>query len=215
MLLIAGLACGDDDGPADPSDGGNGDAPIFVPPDSGLMLRDGGMVDAGGSECVRPRLDPPAAELLPRCSVETRDCVLDCEGEDGCADVCWAADDTPADPTIGTCADCVIVDLLACLDAGGCQQEVAEIFCCGERECPPGSAEDCFDVMCAPQLQTLFSCGLSMAPACFEELNGEGACYDDGPGMDAGVDAGPIDDAGMDAGMDAGPADAAMDGEGA
>ena len=43
-------------------------------------------------------------------------------------------------------------------------QQVAEIFCCGERECPPGSAEDCFDVMCQPQLQTLFTCGLSMAP---------------------------------------------------
>ena len=212
--LPIAAACGDDDGPADPSDGGNGDAPIFMPPDTGLMLRDSGMVD-GASECIRPRLEPPPAERLPRCSAETRACVAACgDDEDGCADICWADDETPADPDIGACGDCVILDLLACLDAGGCNQEVAEIFCCGERECPPGSAEDCFDVMCAPQLQALFACGLGMAPGCFDELNGDGACYDQGGGGDAGVDAATGDAGVGDAGMDAGMADAAMDTEG-
>lgn len=213
-VLVAAVAltfgCGDDDGPPDPVDGGNGDAPVFMPPDTGLMLRDSGMVDTSVSECMRPRLEPPPEELLPRCSAETRDCVMRCpEEEDGCADLCWAADETPADPDLGACGDCVIFDLLACMDAGGCDQEVAEIFCCGERECPPGSAEDCFDVMCQPQLQALFTCGLGMAPGCFEELNGEGACYDQTPLTDAGVpdDAG-APDAAADAGADAGASDA-------
>ena len=204
------LGCGDDDG-ATTRDSGTDVGPVWMPPDSGLMLRDAAR-DAAGSSCMRPRLDPFPAEALPRCTAETAVCVQECGETEGCADVCRAEDTMPRHPELGGCADCVIFDLLACFDAAGCDQQVAEVFCCGESECPPGSAEDCFDVMCQPQLMALFSCGFAMGPTCLEDFTGgTGGCFADAPiemdaGMDAAVDmdGGADIDAGMDAAMDAG-----------
>ncbi|MEM9068620.1 MAG: hypothetical protein AAGE52_08945 [Myxococcota bacterium] len=211
--LMTAVACGDDDG-ATRRDSGQDVGPVWMPPDSGLSLRDAG--EDSAMACVRPRLDPFPAAATPRCTAATAECARACgDDEEGCADACWAADTTPPDPELGACGDCVIFDLLACFDAGGCQQEVAEVFCCGEANCPPGSAEDCFDVMCQAPLTALFSCGATTTPTCLEQFaEAEGACFAEPVDMDAGTDAAAMDagvDAGVDAAMDAG-VDAAPEG---
>jgi hypothetical protein len=105
--------------------------------------------------CATP-LEPLPPAVLPRCSVETRDCVTQCgldlpeDEADDCRDACQAADTTPPDSSLGTsldCSGCVFHQLLACGEAHGCHDEVAGLMCC-ITDCQASGDPACLEAEC-------------------------------------------------------------------
>ena len=172
----------------DGDDAGGSPGPImrWMPADSGIPPRpDGGQAasdaQAGSRACVTlPALGEAA---LPRCSVETRDCVAGCPAGDtgsACRDACWGSDTTPAyDSGAGAveCADCIFRKLLECLQVSGCEPEVDAYLCCIVDHCA-GADNTCISSMCAESGAAMFTCGGYTAPECFQLTDGYiGQCY--------------------------------------
>jgi hypothetical protein len=152
-------------------------------------------LDAGsplaGRDCAKRRMPLPAV-LLPRCRASTRDCVAACASADDadmCRSACLKADDMPADTSYGLdCQGCVFLQLFGCLDQGGCDDGVAEVFCCLEDKCPTGSADNCGDQMCGNEIRAAVTCGYYTKMECLDFLGGTiDQCFE---GQGAGSDAG-------------------------
>ena len=210
VLLALGSACGDDDGAAQggpdggtagngPATGMNEDAgplvwtprdsgqslpPIDVPPPSGGS----GGVDA---MCAMTR-DPLPAAFLPRCAASTRECIdacADAADTDACRSACIASDTTPPESMYGlACDSCIYLQLFACIDAAGCHDGVAAVFCCLADKCPEGSPEGCSERECGAELMAAFTCGYYAKMECLEltaELAGQ--CFAPGDDADGGT----------------------------
>ncbi|HEY4221049.1 MAG TPA: hypothetical protein VGO62_06895 [Myxococcota bacterium] len=156
-------------------------------------------VDAGVPE--RPDPPPPievchdASPLadadLPRCTAATRDCISACPSDgDDCRNACWAGDATAPDAAGVNCNSCIFTQLLACLDANSCHDEVAAFYCCLVDACSTGTP-GC-DQQCTTEVNAMFTCGAVNSPQCVDLVGGEvGECY---AAADPGdVDAGTLD----------------------
>lgn len=202
LLLTAATGCLDDDS----GGGGGGGDLVWMPRDAGIPPRpDSGPRSDGG---VRECFDFPAvpAALLPRCTAATRDCVEACPADtpgEECRNTCWATDPTPrsgAPDDVG-CNDCILRQLISCIDTAGCHGEIQRYFCCIIDNCPTGE-DACISAMCASEAEGMFICGYTLEPGCFGLTSGDiGMCYaESDPESDAGapapVDAGAGEDAG-------------------
>lgn len=203
LALLTSLgACGDDDGgpSASAEDAGR---LTWMAPDAGIPPRpDGGPPSAdAGAVRVCYDIEPLSEAMLPRCRASTEDCVAACPmGESGnaCRDACWRSDSTPPAGDIG-CIDCVFRQLVSCIDTSGCHAEVAAWLCCIVDNCASSADPCCTERNCAELAQTMFVCGYTREPSCFDVTGGDiGQCYAESD-PDAGVmdvDAGPAPDAG-------------------
>ncbi len=173
----AGLGGGADAG-GDPSSGDGGvradarvaDARVA---DSGATPSDG-----GPSTCGEP-IAMLREELLPRCSVATRECITAC-AESTCMRSCATADGTaPHMVSPGrfvNCEFCLSWQQKRCIDTSGCHPETAALQCCLEAHCPDGS---CLTTTCSAQNAAWSSCAMTTAASCLAApVGGEYAvCY--------------------------------------
>lgn len=205
-------ACGDDEGgghsPGSMDAGddrdldGGRDAYVWIPSGgmgggsggSGGTGGTGGTGGGGGLEgrmCAEPRSYLPAA-LLPRCSQDTALCIAGCMSApdaDTCRDACIDADATPAESMFGLdCGGCIYLTLFACIDMADCHDGVAEVFCCIEDNCPPGSPEGCSEAMCSSEIQAALTCGYFAQQECVDFLGDTlGQCFATSGDQDAGL----------------------------
>ena len=70
------------------------------------------------------------------------------------------------------CSTCRALQLLACGERSGCHDPIAAALCCNDRECPPGSPDDCGDTRCPTEFRAL---GLCLGYAAEECLSYSGA----------------------------------------
>lgn len=135
--------------------------------------------------CAAKRAPLPA-QVMPRCADATRLCMNACAGDQSCENTCIAQDTTPPVAGVG-CNECLQNQLLACAETGGCHDAIADVLCCGERECPPGSAGGCFQTKCANAFTGFIYCVAYAAPECLDRNVGDvRACF--APPRDAGAD---------------------------
>lgn len=209
LMLLAGSACGDDDGAADEGvdgggsggRGGDDDGPlVWTPGDAGQTLPPidvppPSASDAGvaGRACAMPRTPLPAA-VLPRCAASTRECIDACPSAadpDACRETCIGSDTTPPETASMygiACDSCIYLQLFACIDAAGCHDGVAEFFCCAADKCPAGSPEGCGEQRCGAELMAALTCGYYAKMECLEltsDLSGQ--CFAPGDDADGGA----------------------------
>lgn len=207
LSLLAGSACGDDDGTGGGDAGGAGspsamnqDAglPMWMPRDSGQSLPpidvpppNTGGAGSDGRMCAMTR-NPLPAVLLPRCAASTAECIDGCPEQadpDACRDACINSDPTPAEPMYGlACDSCIYLQLFACIDAAGCHDGVATVFCCIADKCPEGSPEGCAEQQCGAELMAALTCGYSANMECLELTSSlSGQCFATGDDADGGT----------------------------
>ena len=196
-------ACATDGGgsqasnPGAHADAGERDAGPLVwhPPDAGVIkdppIKPGTNSDAGSAAMCAMRRSPLPSALLPRCEVGTGQCMAGCttaSDPDSCRKTCLEADHMPAESTYGLdCKGCIYLQLFACIDAAGCHDAVADVFCCLADKCPAGSPENCGDLNCADPITTALTCGYYANMECTDFTKGMIAqCY----GGDVDADAG-------------------------
>jgi len=214
-LLVFAVACGDDedarDGGALPSDASTDEGPLDASRDAYVWMPDtggsGGNGASGGSGgtsgtgsgggggvdgrmCAEPR-DYLPESLLPRCSADTAQCIADCAAAadpDTCREVCIDADTTPAEGSFGlNCAACIYLTLFACIDMTDCHDGVAEVFCCIEDNCPPGSPDGCSEQRCGGEIEAALTCGYFADQGCVDILGAQvGRCFAGSSDEDAG-----------------------------
>src|SRR6185503_12037513 len=93
-----------------------------------------------------------------------------------------AADTTPAETQTSyhiACPTCLYLQLFACIDAAGCHDGVAELFCCIADKCP-GSPDGCTEDKCGNELMAAVTCGYYADMDCVDLTTGmAGECYAD------------------------------------
>lgn len=214
---VALSGCGDDEGEgdagrapdsmdssADEDLDASRDAYVWVPSGGTGATGAGGSGGSGGSSgntgggggldgrmCAEPRSYLPEA-LLPRCSQDTALCIAGCESTadpEPCRDACIKGDTTPAETTYGlNCGGCIYLTLFACVDMADCHAGVAEVFCCIEDNCPPGSAENCSETMCGAEIEAALTCGYFAQQECVDVLGDSiGRCFAGFGDEDAGL----------------------------
>ncbi|MCA9645576.1 MAG: hypothetical protein H6718_36885 [Polyangiaceae bacterium] len=137
-------------------------------------------------ECAERReLLPPS--MLPRCSAETYDCVVECglteeqQDIDDCRDACAQADTTPPDSSLGypvACSDCTFNQIIGCASQNGCHDQVARLMCCVDNCLQQPNPESCFQNDCNDEIQSFGYCVGYTAEFC-ADYSGEyvGACF--------------------------------------
>jgi hypothetical protein len=114
---------------------------------------------------------------------------MDDADPEACREVCIAADTTPPEATYGVdCGACIYLQLFACVDAVGCHDGVAEVFCCLADQCPAGSPEGCGDMRCPNEIRAALTCGYFADETCVDLLSDPIAnCYPAVAGGDGGT----------------------------
>lgn len=154
-----------DDAGADPADAAStprSDGGAAPPGDAAAPTSD---ASTTSDACDAPVADM-RAELVPRCSTETRDCVAAC-GDAGCMRACVAADATPPwtmPPRSVTCEFCLAWQQKRCIDRSGCHAETAALSCCIAEHCPADGA--CATSTCAAARSAWETCATSTAATC-------------------------------------------------
>lgn len=137
-------------------------------------------------ECAAPR-EPLPSSMLPRCSAETYDCVVQCalteedQDIDDCREACARADTTPPDTSLGypiACSDCTFNQILGCASQHGCQEQVARLMCCIDDCLRQPNPESCFQSECSDEIQSFGYCVGYTADFC-ADYSGDyvGACF--------------------------------------
>jgi cytochrome c5 len=132
---------------------------------------------------------PLPTSVMPRCSAQTRQCMLSCTDMTTCPGNCLAADTTPSDPSTGLdCTSCYYDQALACADPS-CHDTIAQYVCCVYSKCPSGDSS-CVDAQCSAENDAFELCLYYVTPHCLESDNPlTSACFGGSMGRpaDAGV----------------------------
>jgi hypothetical protein len=187
----AGESGDDDDDGYDPagrggSAGGDADADGDGDDQAGGGGNGGGDAEDGAGACGQAATGVPA-ELLPRCTAQTRQCVEGCaaEGEnadpDACQEACLTQDTQPQGGEDGEqdeaidCETCVWIQILACADRDGCHEPLAAAECCEEQRCTDDAT---CETECAAEAEAWETCLFDTTPHCVDLLAGDASsCF--------------------------------------
>ena len=151
-----------------------------------LTTTDGGAGPPPPTGACAKAYTPLPAAVMPRCSAQTRACMMSCTDQNTCPSACLGADTTPADTATGiNCSQCYYDQALACADPQ-CHVPIAQYVCCVTSKCPAGDST-CIQQMCSVENETFSLCLYYAASNCLEAANPlTSACF--GTAADAGGD---------------------------